>query len=101
MLFDCLNLPPDGEITPTNPDDAPKRRKKTKLHHSTSAAILQKLAEINELPRIVLEHRKLSHTINTYIDPFPMFAIADKRYTIDGLFLAFSPLDGQLLTRSY
>ena len=45
--------------------------KRTKTSRSTDAATLEVLAEYHELPRIILEYRKLAKLMSTYIDALP------------------------------
>ncbi len=45
--------------------------KRTKTSRSTDAATLEVLAQHHELPRVVLEHRKLAKLKGTYIDALP------------------------------
>ncbi len=46
--------------------------KKTKTgHYSTAEEVLQELAEVHELPRLILEHRSLSKLKSTYTDKLP------------------------------
>lgn len=45
--------------------------KKTKTGASTDAIVLEKLAHVHELPKILLEHRQLAKLLNTYIEILP------------------------------
>jgi DNA polymerase-1 len=56
ILFEDLKLP---------------TAKKTKTGFSTDVEVLEKLAHIHELPRIILEHRELSKLKGTYVDVLP------------------------------
>jgi len=58
VLFEKLKLPPS---------------KKTKTGFSTDESVLEELALQHELPRLVLEHRKLSKLKGTYVDALPRF----------------------------
>jgi DNA polymerase-1 len=58
ILFDKLNLPTQG-----------KTAKKTGF--STDVRVLEELAPLHELPRIILEYRQLTKLKNTYIDTLP------------------------------
>lgn len=42
----------------------------TKRHFTTSQRVLVQLADTNEFARVVLEHRRLSKILNTYVEPF-------------------------------
>lgn len=59
ILFDKLKLPPQG-----------KTAKKTGF--STDVRVLEELATLHELPRIILEYRQLTKLKNTYIDALPI-----------------------------
>lgn len=54
FLFDELKLPPQG---------------KTKTGYSTDASVLEALAPLHEVPRLLLEHRELMKLIGTYLEP--------------------------------
>jgi len=56
LLFDEIGLKP---------------LKRTKTSRSTDAATLEVLGQQHELPRVVLEHRKLAKLKGTYIDALP------------------------------
>ncbi len=56
LLFDELKLPVI---------------KKNKSSRSTDHEVLEELALLHELPRLILEHRKLSKLLNTYVDTLP------------------------------
>jgi len=56
VLFDTLKLP---------------SRKKTKTGRSTDSEVLEELAELHPLPRLLLEHRSLSKLKSTYVDTLP------------------------------
>jgi len=56
ILFDKLRLP---------------AVKRTKTGYSTDASVLERLAPLHELPRLVLEHRALSKLKSTYVDALP------------------------------
>ncbi len=58
VLFDKLNLPTKG-----------KTAKKT--GYSTDVRVLEELAKIHDLPRLVLDYRQLAKLINTYVDALP------------------------------
>ncbi|RME83035.1 MAG: DNA polymerase I [Planctomycetota bacterium] len=47
-----------------------KKLKKTKTGYSTDQSVLEDLSS-HPLPRLILEHRKLSKLLNTYIAPLP------------------------------
>ncbi len=59
ILFDKLKLPTKG-----------KTAKKTGF--STDVKVLEELAALHELPRIILEYRQLTKLKNTYIDALPI-----------------------------
>lgn len=56
LLFDQLKLPPQG---------------KTKTGFSTDASVLEALAPLHEVPRLLLEYREISKLKGTYVDPLP------------------------------
>jgi DNA polymerase-1 len=58
VLFDELKLPTKG-----------KTAKKT--GYSTSQSVLEELAELHDLPRLILEYRELTKLKSTYIDALP------------------------------
>lgn len=62
ILFEELKLP---------------RGKKTKTGFSTDAEVLESLAELHPVPRLVLEHRLLAKLKGTYVDALP--ALVDPR----------------------
>ena len=56
ILFEVLGLPP---------------KKKTQRGYSTDAKVLKELAEVHELPALVLRYRELAKIKSTYIDALP------------------------------
>jgi len=56
FLFDELHLPPQG---------------KTKTGYSTDASVLEALAHMHEVPRLLLEYREITKLKGTYVDPIP------------------------------
>jgi DNA polymerase-1 len=56
LLFDKLKLPVQG---------------KTKTGYSTDASVLETLAPLHEVPRLLLEYREISKLKGTYVDPLP------------------------------
>jgi DNA polymerase I len=62
LLFDQLKLPPQG---------------KTKTGYSTDASVLEVLAELHEVPKLLLEYREISKLKGTYVDPLPL--LRDKK----------------------
>jgi len=58
ILFEKLNLPTKG-----------KTAKKT--GYSTDVKVLEELAQIHELPRMILDYRQLTKLKNTYVDAIP------------------------------
>ncbi len=56
ILFEDLRLPPS---------------KKTKTGYSTDVEVLERLAPLHELPRLILEHRELAKLKGTYVDVLP------------------------------
>lgn len=55
LLFDFLKIPPTGKRTDAG-------------EYSTDAEVLQELAEDYEIPKLILEIRKLNKIKNTYLD---------------------------------
>ena len=64
ILFEVLGLP---------------ARKKTQRGYSTDAKVLKDLAEIHELPALVLRYRELAKIKSTYIDALPRMRADDGR----------------------
>ena len=62
VLFEELGLP---------------KKKKTKTGFSTDAEVLETLAELHAVPRLVLEHRLLSKLKGTYVDALPALVDPD------------------------
>jgi DNA polymerase-1 len=56
LLFTELKLPPQG---------------KTKTGFSTDASVLQALAPLHEVPRLILQHREIAKLMGTYVEPLP------------------------------
>lgn len=56
LLFTELGLPPQA---------------KTKTGFSTDASVLEALAPMHEVPRLLLEYREISKLKGTYVDPLP------------------------------
>jgi DNA polymerase-1 len=56
LLFEVLKLPTQG---------------KTKTGFSTDASVLEALAPMHEVPRLLLEYREISKLKGTYVDPLP------------------------------
>jgi DNA polymerase-1 len=57
LLFEELNLPVQG---------------KTKTGYSTDAQVLGVLADLHEVPKLLLEFREISKLKGTYVDPLPL-----------------------------
>jgi DNA polymerase-1 len=57
LLFEELKLPVQG---------------KTKTGYSTDAQVLGVLADLHEVPRLLLEYREISKLKGTYVDPLPL-----------------------------
>lgn len=56
LLFEELKLPPQS---------------KTKTGYSTDASVLEALAPLHEVPKLLLEYREISKLRGTYVDPLP------------------------------
>lgn len=56
ILFENLGLPP---------------QKKIKTGYSTDVSVLEKLASLHDLPRLLLDYRKIFKLKTTYLDPLP------------------------------
>jgi DNA polymerase-1 len=56
LLFEELKLPAQG---------------KTKTGYSTDATVLEALAPLHEVPRLLLEYREITKLRGTYVDPLP------------------------------
>jgi DNA polymerase-1 len=57
LLFNDLKLPPQG---------------KTKTGFSTDASVLQALAGLHEVPKLILQHREIAKLLGTYVEPLPL-----------------------------
>jgi len=57
LLFDQLKLPVQS---------------KTKTGYSTDASVLEVLAPLHEVPRLLLEYREVAKLKGTYVDPLPL-----------------------------
>ncbi len=53
--------------------------KKTKTGPSTDASVLEQLAELHPLPRLIVEHRQYSKLKGTYVDALPELIHPDHR----------------------
>ena len=62
LLFEELKLPTQS---------------KTKTGYSTDASVLEALAPLHEVPRLLLEYREISKLKGTYVDPLPL--LVDKK----------------------
>ncbi len=56
LLFNQLKLPPQT---------------KTKTGYSTDASVLEVLAPMHEVPRLILQHREIAKLMGTYVEPLP------------------------------
>ena len=81
VLFTDLALP------------APAARGKTKLV-STAQDVLEQLAEKHEVPRLVLEYRRLTKLKSTYVDALPL--LADSQSRVHTTFQAAATATGRL-----
>lgn len=64
ILFEVLGLP---------------AKKKTQRGYSTDAKVLKDLAEVHDLPKLVLRYRELAKIKSTYIDALPRLRATDGR----------------------
>ena len=64
ILFEVLGLP---------------AKKKTQRGYSTDAKVLKELAQVHELPALVLRYRELAKIKSTYIDALPRMRAGDGR----------------------
>lgn len=62
LLFEELKLPTQG---------------KTKTGFSTDASVLEVLAPMHPVPKLILQHREIAKLMGTYIEPLP--ALKDKK----------------------
>ncbi|MCH7753887.1 DNA polymerase I [candidate division KSB1 bacterium] len=62
ILFEKLQLP---------------KKKRTKTGYSTDVRVLEELAKIHELPRILIEYRELTKLKSTYVDALPSLVNPD------------------------
>ena len=69
-----------GEILFERLEIKPKSKNKTKTGYSTSAEVLEELAQEYEIAKLLLEHRHLNKIKSTYIDTLPeLISPADER----------------------
>jgi len=54
-------------------------QKRTKTGPSTDHEVLEKLAELHPLPKLILEHRSLAKLKGTYVEPLPKMVDANGR----------------------
>ena len=66
VLYNELRLPLNGET------DA--RRKNSKIKPSCNKGILQKLVKVHDLPKVILEWRKLNRSVTNVISPMSLAA---------------------------
>eukprot|EP01129_Flabellula_baltica_P003894 TRINITY_DN1362_c0_g1_i2.p1 TRINITY_DN1362_c0_g1~~TRINITY_DN1362_c0_g1_i2.p1 ORF type:complete len:669 (-),score=95.11 TRINITY_DN1362_c0_g1_i2:937-2943(-) len=78
ILFNQLKLPFPRAL-----------KNKGKNHKSTNQEVLRHLSDAHPLPSIILEYRKLSHTINTYIDSLPKYSFFDKKMNMSRIYTTY------------
>ena len=71
--------------------------KKTKTGYSTDTAVLEELAEKDPVPAKILEFRKLSKLLSTYVDALP--SLTDKNGRIHTNFIQTGTATGRLSSR--
>lgn len=71
--------------------------KKTKQGYSTDTAVLEELADQDPVPAKILEFRKLSKLLSTYVDALP--TLADKNGRIHTTFIQTGTATGRLSSR--
>lgn len=74
-----------------------KTGKKTKRGYSTNTDVLEELASQDPVPAKILEFRKLSKLLSTYVDALP--ALADKNGRIHTTFIQTGTATGRLSSR--
>ena len=74
-----------------------KTGKKTKTGYSTNTDVLEELASQDPVPAKILEFRKLSKLLSTYVDALP--ALADKNGRIHTTFIQTGTATGRLSSR--
>ncbi|MDR1787429.1 MAG: DNA polymerase I [Treponema sp.] len=74
-----------------------KPGKRTKTGYTTDAAILEELARVDEVPRLILRHRTLSKLKSTYVDS--LSALADREGRIHTTFVQSGTATGRLSSR--
>ena len=74
-----------------------KTGKKTKTGYSTNTDVLEELASQDPVPAKILEFRKLSKLLSTYVDALP--ALADKNGRIHTSFIQTGTATGRLSSR--
>ena len=71
--------------------------KKTKLGYSTDTSVLEELAEIDPVPKKILEYRELAKLLSTYVEALPK--LADKNGRIHTDFIQTGTATGRLSCR--
>ena len=66
VLYNELRLPLNGEID--------VRRKNSKIKPSCKKEVLQKLVNLHDLPKVILEWRKLNRSVTNVISPMSLAA---------------------------
>lgn len=82
VLFDELNLP---------------KGKKTKTGYSTDTSVLEELAAINPVPKMILEYRELAKLQSTYVETLPELTDSQNRIHTD--FIQTGTATGRLSCR--
>ena len=82
VLFDELGLP---------------RGKKTATGYSTDTSVLEELASVNPVPKMILEYREMAKLQSTYVETLPK--LADSRGRIHTSFIQTGTATGRLSCR--
>ncbi|MBO4729834.1 MAG: DNA polymerase I, partial [Spirochaetaceae bacterium] len=71
--------------------------KKTKTGYSTDTSVLEELAQLDPVPKKILEYRSLTKLLSTYVDTLP--SLADKNGRIHTSFMQTGTATGRLSSK--
>lgn len=71
--------------------------KKTKTGYSTDTAVLEELAALNNVPKLILEYRSYAKLLSTYVEALPL--LADSQSRIHTSFIQTGTATGRLSSR--
>ncbi len=90
ILYDQLKLPYPLDNNNNNNSNCTTTSSRIKKKRSTAKNILQQLEDIHPLPGMILEHRKLSHLLNHYMEYLNNYAFFDERFQMYRVFSTVS-----------